>query len=154
MQQMHNVFYVLKSRCMFAGDGRCDGGTANEEAMCNDGSDKRTTRFCFTLFWRFDIIDFIVDDELKVFVQQRVDQCGVGYTLSICHEKTDYTRSWSRSRTKQFTRSHTKAPIHSAACTACSHRSRSKSDYYRENTFVQSKECESRPPKTAICITD
>lgn len=42
----------------------------------------------FTLLWRFDVIDFIVDEELKVLIQQRVDQRGVGYTLSICQEKT------------------------------------------------------------------
>lgn len=48
-----------------------------------------------TLLWRFDVIDFIVDDELKVLIQQRVDQCGVGYTLSICQEKTRNERQFN-----------------------------------------------------------
>lgn len=43
----------------------------------------------FTPFWRFDVVDVIVDDELEVFVQQRVDQRGVGYALAVCQEEKD-----------------------------------------------------------------
>lgn len=43
----------------------------------------------YTLFRRADGINCIIDDELEVLVQQRVDQRGVGYALSICQWRTN-----------------------------------------------------------------
>lgn len=42
-----------------------------------------------TLFRRANIVNCIVDDELKVLLQQSVDQRGVGHTLSICQQWTN-----------------------------------------------------------------
>lgn len=44
VQQVHNVFYVLQSRCVFTGHARCDGGDDNEEELYKDGADNRMAR--------------------------------------------------------------------------------------------------------------
>lgn len=43
-------------------------------------------KFACTLFRTADIINCIIDHELKVLVQQSVNQRGVGYTLSVCQK--------------------------------------------------------------------
>lgn len=37
-----------------------------------------------TLFWRANVVNCVIDDELKVLLQQGVDQRGVRNTLSVC----------------------------------------------------------------------
>lgn len=111
VQQMHHVFDVLQTCRLLAGDTHCDEGDnrMTEGAMGNDGS-RRKDSCLFTLFWRFDLMHLIVDDELKVFVQQCANQCAAGYTLPICQEeKEDGRRSWPPSRNKRLTASLTGA---------------------------------------------
>lgn len=44
-----------------------------------------------TLFWRADVVNCVIDDQLKVLLQQGVDQRGVRDTLSVCRRHTRVT---------------------------------------------------------------
>lgn len=104
VQQVHHVLHVLQLHGVLAGRAHWVGAAEGwkkrieeeEREKSRASDDEWWTSVAVmaevretggrTLFWRANVVNCVIDDELEVLLQQGVDQRGVRDALSVCRQ--------------------------------------------------------------------